>query len=227
MEVIQVASVVVAALVCGCGLVFALLKRVNEWVYGSSLGRQRASLLPPGDMGWPLIGRISFHGISLSEHKRLRHLTVASINGMEALSLFVGKIEDILVTTMARWAELGRPIPLMNEMNKVTYKVIANILFGTSVDDNLDEMESLFYDLGEGFLAIPINLPGFNFHGALRARRKLVKIFKDSVEKKRMDRNKKDQAMERKDVMSVLLMVEDKNGVKLDEEAIRIYHVPA
>lgn len=42
-----------------------------------------------------------------------------------------------------------------------------------------------------------------------------------------MDRNKKDQAMERKDVMSVLLMVEDENGVKLDEEAIRIYHVPA
>ncbi|XP_056174409.1 ent-kaurenoic acid oxidase-like [Syzygium oleosum] len=196
MEVIHVASVVVAALVCGCGLVFALLKRVNEWVYGSSLGRQRASLLPPGHMGWPLIDRMwtffrafnngrpdsfldsfisrfgrtciyrtflygcpsiivsnpemckrvltndqhsvpgyrkatkkifgnrSFHGISLPEHKRLRHLTVAPINGMEVLSLFVGKIEDILVTTMARWAELGRPIPLMNEMNKVTYKVI-------------------------------------------------------------------------------------------------------
>lgn len=115
-----------------------------------------------------IFGNRSFHGISLSEHKLLRHLTVTPINGMEALSLFAGKIEDILVTTMARWAELGRPIPLMNEMNKVTYKVIANILFGTSVNDDLDEMESLFYDLGEGFLAIPINLPGFNFHGALR-----------------------------------------------------------
>ncbi|XP_039166844.1 ent-kaurenoic acid oxidase-like [Eucalyptus grandis] len=223
MEVLQVVAAA-AALVCGGGLIFGVVKRVNEWVYVSSLGRQRAALLPPGDMGWPLVGQMwaffrafkfgrpdsflarfisrfgrtgiyktfifgspsiivctpetckrvltddqhfipgypkatsklmgnrSFHGISPAEHKRLRRLTAAPINGLEALTLFVSKIEDILGPSMEKWAESGQPVALMTEMNKVTltYMVITNILFGANVDYDIQKMESIFYDLAHG-----------------------------------------------------------------------------
>jgi len=117
-----------------------------------------------------LMGNRSFHGISPAEHKRLRRLTAAPINGLEALTLFVSKIEDILGPSMEKWAESGQPVALMTEMNKVTYMVITNILFGANVDYDMQKMESLFYDLAQGLISIPINFPGCTYHKALKVK---------------------------------------------------------
>lgn len=117
-----------------------------------------------------LMGNRSFHGISPAEHKRLRRLTASPINGLEALTLFVGKIEDILAPSMEKWAESGQPVELMTEMNKVTYTVITNILLGMNVDYDIQTMERLFYDLAQGLISIPINLPGCTFHKALKVK---------------------------------------------------------
>ncbi|XP_030471091.2 ent-kaurenoic acid oxidase 2-like [Syzygium oleosum] len=167
-----------------------------------------------------LMGNRSFHGISPAEHKRLRRLTASPINGLEALTLFVGKIENILAPSMEKWAESGQPVELMTEMNKVTYTVITNILFGVNVDYDVQMMERLFYDLAQGLISIPINLPGRTFHKALKARRKLVKILQANLDKRRRLKNKKEQATEEKDVLDLLMEVEDEDGERLDEEVI-------
>ncbi|KAA8522079.1 hypothetical protein F0562_012607 [Nyssa sinensis] len=49
--------VIFIVFVGGIVAVFGLLKRVNEWLYVSSLGAKQY-LLPPGDMGWPFIGNM-------------------------------------------------------------------------------------------------------------------------------------------------------------------------
>ncbi|KAI6702378.1 hypothetical protein NL676_011514 [Syzygium grande] len=121
---------------------------------------------------------------------------------------------------MEKWAESGQPVELMTEMNKVTYTVITNILFGMNVDYDIQTMERLFYDLAQGLISIPINLPGCTFHKALKARRKLVKILQANLEKRRRLKNKKEQATEEKDVLDLLMEVEDEDGERLDEEVI-------
>ncbi|KAK2631570.1 hypothetical protein EUGRSUZ_L02729 [Eucalyptus grandis] len=166
------------------------------------------------------MGNRSFHGISPAEHKRLRRLTAAPINGLEALTLFVSKIEDILGPSMEKWAESGQPVALMTEMNKVTYMVITNILFGANVDYDMQKMESLFYDLAQGLISIPINFPGCTYHKALKARRELVKILRANLDERRRVKNKKERAIEEKDMLDLLMEVEDEDGEKLDEETI-------
>lgn len=48
---------VFTALLGGLVAVFLILKRANDWYHTSRLGEKQCSL-PPGDMGWPLIGNM-------------------------------------------------------------------------------------------------------------------------------------------------------------------------
>lgn len=38
-------------------IVYAFVRRVNEWYHVSKLGEKR-HFLPPGDMGWPFLGNM-------------------------------------------------------------------------------------------------------------------------------------------------------------------------
>ncbi|KAK9911370.1 hypothetical protein M0R45_035286 [Rubus argutus] len=63
--------------------------------------------------GWPLatvelIGRKSFVAISFEEHKRLRKLTAAPVNGHEALSLYIPYIEEIVISSLEKLATMGQ-----------------------------------------------------------------------------------------------------------------------
>ncbi|XP_039060047.1 ent-kaurenoic acid oxidase 1-like [Hibiscus syriacus] len=63
--------------------------------------------------GWPtstteLIGKKSFIGISYEEHKRLRRLTAAPVNGHEALSIYIPYIEEIVISTLDKWSKMGK-----------------------------------------------------------------------------------------------------------------------
>ncbi|KAK7849089.1 ent-kaurenoic acid oxidase 2 [Quercus suber] len=48
---------VFTTLVGGPVAIYWLLKSANQWYYASRLGREQYPL-PPGDMGWPLIGNM-------------------------------------------------------------------------------------------------------------------------------------------------------------------------
>ncbi|KAG8094123.1 hypothetical protein GUJ93_ZPchr0012g19352 [Zizania palustris] len=51
--------VAAAAVMLGGGgvvLVDAVVRRVHEWTMTAPLGAARRARLPPGDMGWPLVG---------------------------------------------------------------------------------------------------------------------------------------------------------------------------
>lgn len=51
---------VFTALLGGFISVPLILKKANDWFYTSRLGEKLCTTLPPGDMGWPLIGNMWF-----------------------------------------------------------------------------------------------------------------------------------------------------------------------
>ncbi|KAF7828549.1 beta-amyrin 11-oxidase-like [Senna tora] len=279
--------IVGAALLVGYGIVFGIVRRVNEWFY---VGRVRTEFpVPPGDMGWPLLGNMpsffkafksqpdsfiyglhcrygrsgmyrthlfgspsiivctpetcrkvltndeqfkvgypastitlagkrSFHGISDAEHKRLRRLIMSPITGHDALSTYVGLIEEIAVKSLDELVanSMDAPVELLKEMRKFAFAVITNIFVGSDVDSvDLGLVENLYTHLLRGMKSQPINLPGFAFHKALKARNKLTNMLQAVLDRKRISSRKT-----RKDMMELLMEVKDEEGRQLEDEDI-------
>ncbi|XP_039124523.1 ent-kaurenoic acid oxidase-like isoform X2 [Dioscorea cayenensis subsp. rotundata] len=169
--------------------------------------------------GWPkstceLIGKRSFVGIIHEEHKRLRRLTSKPINGHEALSSYLKFIEETVISTLDQWSSMGQ-IQFLTELRKLTFKIIMHIFVSSESESMMEAMERVYTDLNYGMRAMAINLPGFAYHRALKARKKLVAVLKSIIEKRR---GKQDS--EKKDMMDALMEVEDENRKKLDDEEI-------
>ncbi|MBA0826824.1 hypothetical protein Goarm_011645, partial [Gossypium armourianum] len=113
-------------------------------------------------------GKKSLYGISNSEHRRLRRLIADPINGHQALALYIRHIEDIVITSLEELATMNRPIKFFNEMKTIALKVIAKVSLGSTQDSVLWSMVKYYKELSPGILSMPINIPGFAFHRALK-----------------------------------------------------------
>ncbi|KAL2536666.1 Ent-kaurenoic acid oxidase 1 [Forsythia ovata] len=173
--------------------------------------------------GWPsstlkLIGKKSFIGISYDEHKRLRKLTAAAVNGPEALSMYMKYIEENVITALEKWAGMGE-IEFLTELRKLTFRIIMYIFLSSESEQVMEALEREYTKLNYGVRAMAINVPGFAYHKALKARKKLVAIFQSIVDE-RKERRRKNPSTNKKDMMEALMDVEDENGKKLNDEEI-------
>ncbi|CAL1376359.1 unnamed protein product [Linum trigynum] len=152
--------------------------------------------------GWPtstmeLMGKNSFIGISYEEHKRLRRLTVAPVNGYEALSLYMTFIGENVAVALEEWSSAGEPLELLTQLHKLTFRIIIFIFLSSKA---LKARKKVVDGL----------------HSILYQRRNRVKHEDDSG-KQQLGKNKK------VDMMEELMGVEDENGRKFrDEEIINI-----
>jgi ent-kaurenoic acid hydroxylase len=173
--------------------------------------------------GWPqstikLIGKNSFIAMVYEEHKRLRRLTSSSINGMEALSLYLTYIEENVISSLEKWSNMGQ-IEFLTEIRKLTFKIIMHIFLSSESEPVMEALEKEYTILNHGVRAMQINVPGFAYYKALKARKNLVAIFQSIVDERRNIR-KIYSTNKAKDMMDSLIDVEDDNGRKLSDEAI-------
>ncbi|KAF7828541.1 beta-amyrin 11-oxidase-like [Senna tora] len=162
---------------------------------------------------------------SIAQHKRIRRLTTSPIVGHAPLAMYVERIEDIMVNSLDEWASMcmsmNQPIPLLNELKRVTFKVIVHIFIGSNNNHSIiSKIGDLYSYIHTALFGLPINVPGFAYHKALKARRKLERIILSVVEERRMMMKTMDGKEGKKDLLDILLDVEDENGMKLEDEDI-------
>nr|ALI58395.1 ent-kaurenoic acid oxidase 1 [Scoparia dulcis] len=173
--------------------------------------------------GWPsatinLIGKNSFVGISDEDHKWLRKLTAAPVNGHEALSMYLKYIEDNVIAGLEKWADMGE-IEFLTELRKLTFRIIMYIFLSSESEQVMEALEREYTTLNYGVRAMAINLPGFAYYNALKARKRLVAVLQDIVTERR-ERRKKDPPTAKKDMMDALMDAKDENGKILTDEEI-------
>lgn len=173
--------------------------------------------------GWPtstlrLIGRKSFINISDEEHKRLRRLTAAPVNGYEALSMYLQYIEENVISALDKWARMGQ-IEFLSELRRLTFKIIMYIFLSSESEQIMEALEREYTTLNHGVRAMAINIPGFAYHKALKARKNLVAIFQSVVDDRR-EKRRLHPSTAKKDMMDALMDVEDEKGRRLDDEEI-------
>lgn len=267
------------------------LRRFNGWYYHLKL-RNKEYPLPPGDMGWPLIGNLlSFNknfssgqpdsfttnlilkygrngiykthvygnpsiiicdpdmckrvllddvnfkigypksileltkcrpmiDVSNANHKHFRRLITTPIVGHKVLDMYLERLEDIAINSLEELSSMKHPIELLKEMKKVSFKSIIHVFMGTSNQNIIKNIGSSFTDLSKGMYSIPINAPGFAFHKALKARKKIAKLLQPVVDERRLMIKNGQHVGEKKDLMDILLEIKDENGRKLEDQDI-------
>ncbi|KAL1546559.1 Ent-kaurenoic acid oxidase 2 [Salvia divinorum] len=173
--------------------------------------------------GWPsstmhLIGKNSFVAISDEEHRWLRKLTSAPVNGHEVLTLYMRYIEDNVVVALERWAGMGK-IEFLTELRKLTFRIIMYIFLSSESEQVMGLMEREYTILNYGVRAMAINIPGFAYHSALKARKRLVAVLQSIVTARREWRTK-NPVVAKKDMMDALMDAQDDKGRRLRDEEI-------
>uniref|UniRef100_A0A0A0KD08 Uncharacterized protein n=1 Tax=Cucumis sativus TaxID=3659 RepID=A0A0A0KD08_CUCSA len=175
--------------------------------------------------GWPpstmkLIGENSFIGISNQEHKRLRRITAAPVNGYDALATYLTYIEKIVVSSLDKWGNMGE-IEFLTELRKLTFKIIMYIFLSSESETIMEALEREYTMLNLGVRAMAINIPGFAYYKALKARKNLEATFGSIVRGRRMERERKENSKTMKrDMLDALLEAEDEDGRRLSDEEI-------
>ncbi|CAK8560066.1 unnamed protein product [Lathyrus sativus] len=117
-------------------------------------------------------------------------------------------------------SSMKHPVELLKEVKKVSFTAIVHVFMGSCNHNVVKKIESLFEDLMNGLNSLPINVPGFTFHKALKAQEKIVKILEPVVSERRMKIKNGQHMGEKKDFMDILLDMKDVNGRKMKDEDI-------
>ncbi|KAI5062128.1 hypothetical protein GOP47_0022667 [Adiantum capillus-veneris] len=174
--------------------------------------------------GWPastvaLMGRKAFTSLAPHEHKRLRKLTAATLNGPPALHKFMPTLQFYITQALSNWASTPHPIALLTELRKVTFQIIADIFMACKPGERCDAVERQYRKLNLGVRAMPINFPGTAYHTALKSRKNLVALLQEVLDERR-SLMQKEGSHRWDDTLEALILARDDVGKALTDEEI-------
>ncbi|MCD7451915.1 hypothetical protein HAX54_014104 [Datura stramonium] len=156
---------------------------------------------------------------SNQEDKRLRRVTTTHIRTHGSVSYYFDRINEIMKNSLENFAAKEKPIYLFSELKKPAFEVLMLILIG-GYEASQQLLDIVFAEtaiLIRGFHGMPINLPGFAYHRAMKAQGIVAQMFKQIVdERKVMIAKNKDRLMANMlDMMIDAKDISDETIVKL------------
>ncbi|XP_054788801.1 abietadienol/abietadienal oxidase isoform X3 [Prosopis cineraria] len=116
------------------------------------------------------------------EQQRKLHGIASNMMRLEKLKLhFLNDIQKVLLQTLSNFKN-NQVILLQDVCRKVAINLMVNQLLGVSSESQVNEMAQLFSDFVDGCLSFPINLPGFAYHTAMKAREKIISKINKTID---------------------------------------------
>ncbi|KAG7586890.1 Cytochrome P450 [Arabidopsis thaliana x Arabidopsis arenosa] len=135
-------------------------------------------------------GVITVHG---DQQKRLHSIASSMMRHDQLKNHFLEVIPVVMLQTLSNFKD-GEVVLLQDICRKVAIHLMVNQLLGVSSESEVDEMSQLFSDFVDGCLSVPINLPGFTYHKAMKARKEIIRKINKTIEKLLQNKEASDTA---------------------------------
>ncbi|OVA07420.1 Cytochrome P450 [Macleaya cordata] len=112
------------------------------------------------------------------EQQRRLHGIASNMMRLEKLKFhFLKDIQMVMLQTLNNFHD--NQLILLQD---VAINLMVNQLFGVSSESEVNEMACFFSDFVDGCLSVPINLPGFTYHTAMKARENIISKISRTIE---------------------------------------------
>ncbi|PKI75544.1 hypothetical protein CRG98_004080 [Punica granatum] len=126
------------------------------------------------------------------EQQRKLHGIASNMMRLEQLKFhFLKDIQLVMLRSICNFSD-DQVIVLQDVCRKVAINLMVNQLLGMSKESEIEEMAQLFSDFVDGCLSLPINLPHFAYHTAMKARKRIVSKINSTIERRRTEGGSED-----------------------------------
>ncbi|KAL3835329.1 hypothetical protein ACJIZ3_010065 [Penstemon smallii] len=116
------------------------------------------------------------------EQQRKLHSIASNMMRLDKLKLhFLQDIQIVMKQTMSNIQD-NQVVLLQDICRKVAINLMVNQLLGMSSESEVNEIAELFSDFADGCLSVPIKLPGFAYHEAMKARDSIISKINRTIE---------------------------------------------
>ncbi|GLT29936.1 hypothetical protein SLA2020_047670 [Shorea laevis] len=117
------------------------------------------------------------------EQQRKLHGIASNMMRLDKLkSHFLNDIQKVMLHTFNS-IHNNQIILLQDVCRKLAINLMVNQLLGVLSESEINEMAQLFSDFVDGCLSVPVNMPGFAYHTAMKAREKIIGKIYRTIEK--------------------------------------------
>ncbi|CAO2832131.1 unnamed protein product [Amaranthus hypochondriacus] len=173
---------------------------------------------------WPtnkVVGRNSVISIEGERHDIIKSLVVNCFSRPDALAWVMHKVQPCIVSALESWSQKPN-IKTFYELKKATLDCTLRYVVGFEFNTHqIEDLAEAYEILNLGFRATPIHIPGTSYYKALKCREKIVRIFKNELDKRRTNNKDIDLTKESVgDLMDSLMKAKDIEGKHLKDEEV-------
>ena len=115
---------------------------------------------------------------------RARKAAVNRAFTRDAMAAYLPQMQASVEVAFRRWAGAGE-IRWLDELKRLSIEVICSTIIGLPPGNQMDALRRDYGILLDGFATLPINIPGTRYNKALKARDRIMDVFRETVRERR------------------------------------------
>ncbi|KAK1588263.1 hypothetical protein Q3G72_021452 [Acer saccharum] len=117
-------------------------------------------------------------------HNKIRRLLSGHFS-MNSLPRFVINIDKVLSERLKNLEQNGKSFAVLDFSVKITFDAMCNMLMSITNESLLQSIEKDVADVTEAMLSFPIMVPGTQYYRGMKARKRLMKTFREMIDGRR------------------------------------------
>ncbi|XP_004303111.1 PREDICTED: abscisic acid 8'-hydroxylase 1-like [Fragaria vesca subsp. vesca] len=130
------------------------------------------------------IGDKSLFTVSHENHKRIRDL-LSDLFSMNSLSSFIEKFDKMLCQRLKKLEQGGKSFSVFDFSMKMAFDSMCCMLMSITDEALLRQLEKDITAVSNAIFSAPIMIPGTKYYKGIKARRRIMEIFKDMIARRR------------------------------------------